>query len=374
MKENNDGSIFGNSFPLENLPEMKQEDFRKTIYDMLVALLEREFPDDPAKRRIRIHSDRWQFACPVCRDSAHDHYKKRGNFIFESGPFFNSFKCFNCGTFMSIDRFFKHFDMNIGLDATAYIKINRSENAMFFKPKTSFAESMFNREEMNEKAIPVQTIMNILGCVPVSPATPTAYNYLAGREQYQLYHFLYNDRIKTIYILNTTEKGGVISFQSRNISPTYHGPKYVTVDLKRLHSQILKDGVEISDIMNSLSMLYNLYMINADKPLLMTEGPMDSYLLPNCIASLGSTKHVDIGLPLWYVYDSDNAGTSQAARKLENGSHVFMWEKLKSEYNLPVRKKWDINDFMIWCRKSEHKPPVSWSRFFTDDALDILEI
>ena len=66
---------------------------------------------------------------------------------------------------------------------------------------------------------------------------------------------------------------------------------------------------------------------------------------------------------------------------LNNGYHVFMWEKIKSDLNLPDKNpysknknKWDINDLIIWCRDNNYTQKIYWSKYFTNNILDGLDI
>jgi hypothetical protein len=136
----------------------------------------------------------------------------------------------------------------------------------------------------------------------------------------------------------------------------------------------MQDNVEVPHNLEELSMLFNLYNVDVSKPVLITEGPMDSLLLPNCIAALGASKKINIGIPLYYVYDSDKAGNEHAVKALNAGAHVFMWNKIKTQYGLPERKKWDINDFFIWCNENKKQYPRLWRDYFTNDSLDMLDI
>lgn len=59
---------------------------------------------------------------------------------------------------------------------------------------------------------------------------------------------------------------------------------------------------------------------------------------------------------------------------LQQGQKVFMWDKLKSDYNLPNKKKWDINDFMMHLRDNNITTKVEWYKYFTNDILDGLSL
>jgi hypothetical protein len=107
---------------------------------------------------------------------------------------------------------------------------------------------------------------------------------------------------------------------------------------------------------------------------MVTEGPFDAFLLPNCIATAGANKNLGIELPFWYVYDSDKTGTEHALKMLNQGYNVFMWNELKKDLNLPYRAKWDITDVCVFLRDSGYKKKVNWLKYFTSDKLSGLSL
>ena len=130
-----------------------------------------------------------------------------------------------------------------------------------------------------------------------------------------------------------------------------------------------------------LSTVFNIFNIDIYRPVLVTEGPFDAFLLPNCIATSGASKSIGIDLPFWFVYDSDKTGNEHAMKMLQEGYNVFMWEKLKKDLGLPDKNpyssnklKWDINDVIKWCRDNNYKQTIYWSKYFSNDMLDGLDI
>lgn len=373
IEDSSHNALFGLDSSLMSEHQLSDEEFRKSIYDKLSAVLEKAFPGDKERQKIKIAYDRWQFACPFCGDSAKLSFKKRGNFIFKEGPFFNSFKCFNCGTFMPINKFFKEFNTSLSMEAVDYLIANKNQGGMSISKHGDYKESLFNASEMREYGIQIDQLKQGFGLVNVNE-DKDAWRYLTGRLQNDFKHFLYDPKNKTLLVLNMIDDK-VISFQTKSlVKKKGEMSKYITISLNRIHKDLLKDGREVSHDLDSLSMIYNLYNINPDRPVLATEGPMDSFLLPNCIALLGAHKNVSLGIPLWFVYDDDKDGRAKAIEMLQKGQNVFMWDKLKNEYMVPTRKKWDINDFFLWCRERGLKTPTTWRQYFTNDPLDILSI
>ena len=102
---------------------------------------------------------------------------------------------------------------------------------------------------------------------------------------------------------------------------------------------------------------------------------MDSYLVPNCVCTTGANKKLSVSLPFWYLYDSDKTGKQHAMSLLREKKKVFLWGKLKRDLGLPDRKKWDVNDVVIWCR--DNKPAgfnINWYDYFSDNPIDMINI
>ena len=105
-------NLHSQSFDASSHLTMTKEEFVSEITPKIQDILKKVFPGNSAKQKIRVHRDRISFAAPCCGDSAHDNYKKRGNIILE-GKFKNLYKCFNCGTCMSVQNFLKMYGQNV---------------------------------------------------------------------------------------------------------------------------------------------------------------------------------------------------------------------------------------------------------------------
>ena len=120
-------------------------------------------------------------------------------------------------------------------------------------------------------------------------------------------------------------------------------------------------------------MIFNIFSIDYTKPVTIVEGPMDSFLLKNCIATCGAGKNISLTMETRYLFDDDLTGRKHAIEKLNEGYSVFMWDKLKTELQLPYREKWDINDLVIYCSENNIKIP-NLDKYYSSDNLDSLDI
>ena len=105
----------------------------------------------------------------------------------------------------------------------------------------------------------------------------------------------------------------------------------------------------------------------------MFEGPLDSFLFKNSIANAGIHKHFPFELLMRYWFDDDKDGRNESIKRLNDGHEVFLWTKLKQDYNMPLKQKWDLNDALIWFNKNNIKPP-NFNLYFSNKPIDIIDI
>ena len=108
---------------------------------------------------------------------------------------------------------------------------------------------------------------------------------------------------------------------------------------------------------------------------MVTEGPLDSFLLPNAISTCGASNKIELDFPFYYLFDSDQTGKKHSIDNIKKGNNVFLWSKFIRDYGIPNRKKWDINDVYLWfISKGLDFKKIIWPNYFSNDYLDILEI
>lgn len=364
-----------------NIKEMSDAEFYTEAEDKLKEILRHEFKDDPRKQQIKKTSSGLNFACPFCRDSIHDSKKKRGNFILK-GKWAGTFKCFNCGKFMKISNFFSAFKTPLTLSALTYVSSHSADITLQQRTANEITSDVLDKESVMKYAVTRDLLKAYLGLVDIDKNNVYAYPgylYLVKRCQYDFHNFMYDPKGQYIVILNTIGNDLVFGFQVRDITGKRKA-RYKTMTLENIHKAILRDNIQVPETVNALSTVFNIFNINVYKPVLVTEGPFDAFLLPNCIAMAGANKSIGIDLPFWYVFDSDKTGNEHAMEKLNKGYYVFMWQKLKDDLGLPFENpysksvKWDINDVIIWCRDNNYKEKIFWSKYFSKDMLDGLDI
>lgn len=346
-----------------------KEDFVVDIVQKVQDILNRMFYDNPAKRKIRVYKDRISFAAPCCGDSARDNYKKRGNIILE-GKFRNMYKCFNCGCCLTLNNFFKRYGQNLTLSEIDYIMKNKNDIQNFRNTNnTESASYLYNVDLIEELSVSREYFKKILG---LNECTEKhfGHDYLIKRKQYDFSKFLYSVKSNKLFVLNLTPKGNIFGLQVRSFTGNV---KYKTCNLQKIHDNILKDNVKIPDEINTLSMLFNILIVNYNYPVSVLEGPMDAFLLKNAIALCGASKSMEFPFEHRYLFDDDKPGRAHSIKKLKNGHSVFLWSVFKKDIGIINKGKIDINDVVIWCNEHNMKFP-NIDKYFSNDELDLMSI
>jgi len=340
------------------------EEYKERIISLLTPILQERFVGIPSKQNIKVHRDRINFACPYCGDSMQSSHKKRGNIILE-GKHSGFYKCFNCGEFKSVTRFFKEYKVNLKLDVVNYI----SENTGNFSTTSSGrydVSLLMDVETIERYAIDRSELKQSFGLVEAKESP--IWSWLTKRLQYTSERFLYSPAKNYILILNITPSGKIIGSQKR----LFRGDnRYLTFSASKLN-ELMKRG-EVPDEIDMISQMFGIFQLDYNLPITIFEGPFDSFLFKNSIANAGANKNFPIDIPVRYWYDDDKTGRDKSLITIERGDSIFLWDKFKRDVGLPFRKKWDLNDVMIWAKVNRKRLP-SFEQYFSNDPLDSIDI
>jgi predicted RNA-binding Zn-ribbon protein involved in translation (DUF1610 family) len=345
------------------------QEYRERLQVLLQPILDQRFPGNAHKRKILPHHDRITFACPYCGDSAQSDWAKRGNFIL-AGKFKNHFKCHNCGEFKRIDRFFKDYKTELKLDAINYMMDNLGDFTTFESAKYDMS-FLLDMDNLEKYAIDRQELLRCFGLVEVKDSP--VWSWLTNRMQYNTDKFLYSPEKNYLLILNLTPGGKILGAQKRKFKGTNRFETYKFSKLYEAMEKPVETDEAQTNYLDALSMIFNICLINFSKPILLLEGPMDAFLLPNAIANTGANKTMPIDIPVEYFYDSDETGVRKSIEYINKGNSVFLWQKFLRDINAPYRKKWDYNDVVIWTKQNNTRIP-NVLNYFSTDPLDIIDI
>jgi len=340
------------------------EEYKERVITLLNPILQERFVGNPSKQNIKVHRDRINFACPYCGDSVQSSHKKRGNIILE-GKHTNFYKCFNCGQFKRVDTFFKDYKANLQLDVINYISDNLGDFSTSASGRYDVS-LLLDVETIERYAIDRSELKQSFGLVEAKESP--IWSWLTKRLQYTSERFLYSPSKNYILILNLTPSGKILGSQKRVFSG-YN--KYLTFSCAKLNELMGRGAV--NDEVDMISQMFGILQLNFNLPITIFEGPFDSFLFKNSIANAGANRNFPIDIPVRYWFDDDETGRDKALKTIERGDSIFLWDKFKRDISLPYRKKWDLNDVMIWARDKGIRLPT-FEQFFSNDPLDAIDI
>jgi hypothetical protein len=267
------------------------------------------------------------------------------------------------------------FHESLTLNGIKYVQDHKQDIQTLNSSSNELTADVFQKDIALEYGIDRTYFRDMFRLLDIAntAACATAYHYLCNRAQFRFDKFLYDPKTNYVLILNLCEKK-IIGLQMRSLSPDCPKDKrFLTFNLERIYKKFMRSSLVVPPELNTLSMLFDIYQINVYKPVIVTEGPMDAFLLPNAVATAGANKQIPVELPFWYMYDSDKTGMKHALEKLQAGQKVFLWGKLKQQLGLPSRDKWDVNDVVLWCRQQYGNDyRLNWYDYFSDNPLDML--
>jgi predicted RNA-binding Zn-ribbon protein involved in translation (DUF1610 family) len=349
--------------------KLTPQEYRERLIQLLQPILDQRFPNSTGKRQIQPHHDRITFACPYCGDSMKSDYKRRGNFILK-GKHNGFFKCHNCGEFKRIDHFFSDYHTELNLDAINFMMDNLGNFDSISEGKYDMSVFL-DMDKLDKYAIDRQELLRHFGLVEAKDSPVRS--WLFNRHQKNLDKFLYNPDKNYILILNLTQSGKILGAQKRVFKGENRFQTFKLSKLYELMNKKLDVDNEKKEYLDTLSMIFNICLINFNHPVTLFEGPMDAFLFKNAIANTGANKELPIDLPVRYLYDCDETGKKKAIEHLNNQHEVFLWGKFQQAMGFPYKSKWDWNDFIIWSYKNKIKIPLVDS-YFSRDPLDIIDI
>ena len=235
----------------------------------------------------RKSADLFNFRCPHCGDSKKSSSKARGFVYLKKNNMF--FKCHNCGVGQTLGNLIKF------LDPTMYkeyvferFKDGKVESE---KPEFDFTPSkILKSKTANEKQL--DSLKRFDQLVTTHPAKKFVFDRLIPKEHWDKFFFcskffewtnsivpnkfpsLQYDHPRVV-IPFYDRAGNFFAFQGRAFGKEQ--PKYITIKFDETKQKI-----------------YGIDRIDLNKPVMITEGPIDSLFLDNAIALAGADAVVNI--------------------------------------------------------------------------------
>ncbi len=361
LKEENEDNKFSFSFSLSEEENPSPSDILEKAKKYLQEILNSRF-SDYEKRKILPKHERLNFACPYCGDSHTDVHKKRGN-IYTQSLFY---KCYNCGIYRNLISFLKDFKKT--LDTNSELAIREiNENSIKNESRYINPAILYDVDNLKQWAIDREEIEQRYN-LKTAAETPIA-TYLKKRLQPDISKFSWGEKKQQLYIFHMipgTHK--VIGYQIRNFKSV---PKYLTFKLSRIYEDFEKPiSQEILEI-DEISSTFGILEMNINQPVSVFEGPLDSFLYKNSIATCSSNIDPPLEANSFrFFYDYDAPGREAALEKLNVGVQVFLWKKLLHDLQVsdPI-KKMDLTDLLILAKRKNIKLP-RLSSYFSNDKYD----
>ena len=226
-------------------------------------------------------------------------------------------------------------------------------------------------EPVEKYALDRQELSKYFGLVEVKNSSVWA--WLTNRLQFKEDKFLYHPGKNYLLILNLTQSGKILGAQKRLFKGYNRFESYKLSKLYNLMNKTFDVTKEQLDFLDTISMIFNICLLDFSKNITLFEGGMDAFLFKNSIANTGANKKLPIDLNVRYFYDSDETGKKRALQHLEQKDEVFLWDKFLRDIGAPYKLKYDWNDILIWAKKEDVKLPLI-DNYFSSDPLDIIDI
>lgn len=315
------------------------------------------------KRTIHPKSGRLNFACPYCGDSHTDTHKKRGNIYTDK----YYFKCYNCGKYADVYSFLKDFDRSV-LDTDEMLFVKEAEASTKKESANIDPSYLFDLERLKVVAIDRNLIEEKLNLKRIDKSSIST--YLAKRLQPRMEMFSWNQDREQLYIFHLIpDTNLVLGFQIRNFKSQ---PKYMTYRLSKIYEMFDKEITEDIEEIDHISTTFGILEANLSIPITVFEGPLDSFLYKNSVATCSTNIDVPVDLStLRYFFDYDKAGRDASIQKLKEGKPVFLWKKFFKESNIdePTNKKMDLTDLIVLAKRKGISLP-RLSNYFSNDKYD----
>ena len=274
----------------------------------------------------------FNFRCPHCGDSQKSKTKARAYLYRIKNDMF--FKCHNCGQGQNLANFIKFVDPKL-YESYLLERYKKSAPATP-KPKFDFKPTKFTN----------QTPIDDLKSIKDLPEDHPARLYCVNRKIPEKYFdkLFLSDKFMTLVneVKPNTYKitkdhprliipfydttGKVFAFQGRAFGKEQ--PKYLTIKLDENKQKV-----------------YGLDKVNFQKPIYITEGPIDSLFIDNCLAAGGADLFLKNKIPnenITYIFDNEPRNKEIVKRMykvIEKDFNVVIWPE-----DLQLK---DVNDMIM---------------------------
>lgn len=281
----------------------------------------------------------YNFRCPICGDSKKSRTKARGYIHFKNGGMF--YMCHNCNCSMSFGNLLKQVDFNLYnqykleryMEGENGNRGHNTHNYQFETPK--FGSSRSKNYE------------TVLTPIKNFDENHEIIKYLRSRKipENRYNRLYYVDDVQRLKQLAPDYEDKILTNESRLVLPFYDkSGKLVGVSARGIRGEQFR-YLTIRIDQNS-PMIFGLDQVDESKTIYVTEGPIDSLFLPNCVAvgnaNLKAAAEVLPKEQLVLLYDNEprnNEITKGMKAAIDDGFSLCIWPKSYQQK--------DINDMVV---------------------------
>ena len=287
----------------------------------------------------------FNFRCPHCGDSQKSQTKARGFVYRKKNDMF--FKCHNCGVGQTLGNLIKFVDPLLHKEYV-FERFKDGKTSKKEEPEFDFTPSRLLKKskpyaEFTRYDRALRQLRRFDELVQTHPAKKFVYDRQIPKEHWdkfflatKFYEFcneiqpgkfpdLKNDHPRVV-IPFYDRAGEFFAYQGRAFGKEQ--PKYITIKFDKTKQKI-----------------YGLDRLDLNKPVMITEGPIDSLFLDNAIALAGSDADGGINIQhqqCTMIYDNEPRNehiVSRMVKAVDNNFNLVIWPK-----TLEVK---DINDMIL---------------------------
>ena len=300
--------------------------------------------------KFRQSGNYYNFRCNVCNDSKNLR-KKRAYILTKKEPWV--FFCHNCGYSTTAIKWLKD---NFPSNYKDYVSdLLKGAKADADKEKNKEVIEVYNEKADVDFFVPVLKGSGRL----FEAAIKFCESRLIPKDVWEKWFVATGGKFKNRLIIPYyNKKNKIYNWQARSLVPVHN--KYI---------------YRIGEQLNNL---YNCDFVNKEEPVIIFEGVIDSMSVKNSIAISGAGRAFNDNLKQfpkkYFIMDADIKGREIALKLLEHGEYVFLWNKFIEKYKLPSgEKKLDMNDVMIYIKRTEKFSFEELEEFFTNSIYNKIE-
>ncbi len=360
------------------------KELRKDIIEVVEDILYHAHADTEKRRLDSSKEEQLEMACPCCGDSKTNSSKKRGILYLDSFKYY----CWNgdCDAkYWNIFKFFKVFGKKLNnlahiSDISKIIEKSKRER----KP-TKLIDSSELFEFMYNNSIPISHLEKHYGLL-----TATQCSWGAEFLNKRLLH-RFDDRLRfrtnkygnrEVWVLNKIDENEkVVGLQIKNLD---FGMKYSTKTFNTLVEEMKRkvefpeDNIFVEKL-STLSIIFNIFNVDIEKVVTVFEGPLDSFFIPNSVATAGASKLKNFfdGLDtVRYWFDNDTTGKKSAIDKIKSKNKCFLWKRFFKNSAFNNKRVKDLNEMVVYIynNKKYKNSLVHVKDCFSKNKYDIYHV